>query len=108
MSFTTPIMENSTSRSYSLWSLSLSAVNTSSYSPPHPRRRSSTPLPEAAAISSTHGPTGMKERSISIPTPDAAHSVLRAVPSPSERSMHEVTAPDAAISAPSATRGIGT
>lgn len=102
------MMENSTSSRYSLSSLSLSAVNTSSYSPPHPRSRSSTPLPDAAAISSTDGPTGMKDVSISIPTPDAAQRVFSAVPRPSERSMHDVTAPDAAIAAPSATLGTGT
>ncbi len=50
----------------------------------------------------------MKESSISIPTPDMEHRVFNAVPNPSERSMHEVTAPDPAMAAPSATLGMGT
>ncbi len=80
----------------------------SSYSPPHPRRSSSIGFPEASDISSTEGPRGMKESSISIPTPDMEHRVFNAVPSPSERSMHDVTAPDPAMAAPSATLGMGT
>lgn len=56
VSFTIPIMWNSTSASYSLSSLSASAVKSSSYSPPQPRRSSLTSFPEASAISSTHGP----------------------------------------------------
>ncbi len=86
----------------------MSAVNSNSYSPPQPRRRSDTGLPERAAISSTHAPFGMKSSSMSIPTPDAWHNVLRAVPRPSDRSMHDVTAPEPAMAAPSAMRGIGT
>ncbi len=107
-SFTMPIMENSTSASYSLSNLSLSAVNSSSYSPPHPSRRSFGGFPESSAISSTHGPRGMKSSSMSIPTPDDEHMVFRAVPRPSDRSMHAVTAPQPAMADPSATRGIGT
>ena len=107
-SFTMPMMENSTSASYSLSSLSLSAVNSSSYSPPHPMRRSLTGFPDSSAISSTQAPFGMKSSSISIPTPDAAQSVLSAVPSPSDRSMHDVTAPDPAMARPSSTLGMGT
>lgn len=101
-------MENSTSASYNLSSLSWSAVNTSSYSPPHPRRRSLTSLPEAFAISSTHGPWGMNDSSTSIPTPDAEQSVFRAVPRPSDRSMQDVTTPVPAMATPSATLGMGT
>lgn len=108
VSLTMPMMENSTSASYSLGSDPWSAVNTSSYSPPHPSSRSSTGLPEAAAISSTDGPLGMKESSTSMPTPDAEHIVFSAVPRPSERSMQEVTAPEAAMATPSATLGTGT
>lgn len=83
-------------------------MNTSSYSPPHPSRRSLTGLPEASAISSTDGPRGMKESSISIPTCESLHRVFSAVPRPSDRSMHEVTAPDEASASPSATLGTGT
>lgn len=108
MSFTIPIIEKGTSASYSASSLSCEAVNRSSYSPPHPRRRSRTSLPDASAISSTDGPLGMNDSSTSIPTPDDWHIVLSAVPRPSERSMHEVTAPEAAMAAPSAMRGTGT
>lgn len=50
----------------------------------------------------------MKSRSTSMPTPDAWHRVLRAVPSPSDRSMQDVTAPLEAMAAPSATLGMGT
>lgn len=108
MSLTTPMIENGTSASYRRLSLSLSAVKSSSYSPPHPNRSSRTSLPEASAISSTDGPFGMNDSSTSIPTPESAQMVFRAVPRPSERSMHEVTAPDEAIAAPSVTLGIGT
>lgn len=83
-------------------------MNTSSYSPPQPRSRSFASFPEASAISSTYGPRGMKSSSTSMPTPDAAHSVFRAVPSPSERSMQDVTALDSAMAMPSSTRGMGT
>ena len=83
-------------------------MKSSSYSPPHPRRISSTVFPEASAISSTDGPLGMNDSSISIPTPDMAHRVFSAVPNPSDRSMQEVTAPDFAMAAPSATLGTGT
>ncbi len=86
----------------------MSAVKSSSYSPPHPRRRSSRGLPERADISSTHAPLGMKPSSMSMPTPEASHNVLRAVPKPSDRSMHDVTAPEPAMAAPSAMRGMGT
>lgn len=86
----------------------MSAVKTSSYSPPQPRSRSFTGFPEASAISSTEGPCGMKPSSMSMPTPESAHSVFNAVPSPSDRSMQDVTAPDSAIATPSATLGIGT
>ncbi len=103
-----PIMENSTLVSYSLYRRSLSAVKTSSYSPPHPRRRSDAGLPDSAAISSTHGSRGMNPSSTSIPTPDALQIVLRAVPRPSERSMQDVTAPDSAMAIPSSTLGMGT
>lgn len=108
VSFTMPMIENSTSSSYRLPRRSGSAVKTSSYSPPQPRRRSSIGRPEASATSSTEGPTGMNESSISIPTPESAQRVFRAVPRPSERSMQDVTAPDLAIAAPSATLGMGT
>lgn len=50
----------------------------------------------------------MKDSSISIPTPDMAQRVFSAVPNPSERSMQDVTAPDPAMAAPSATLGTGT
>ena len=50
----------------------------------------------------------MKSSSTSMPTPDDAHIVLSAVPRPSDRSMHEVTAPLSAIAMPSATFGMGT
>ena len=102
------MMENSTSASYSLSRRSLSAVKRSSYSPPHPSRRSLAGLPDASAISSTQGPRGMNSSSTSIPTPDAEHMVFRAVPRPSDRSMQEVTAPDLAMATPSSTRGMGT
>ena len=88
--------------------MSLSAVKSSSYSPPQPRRRSETGFPERADISSTHAPFGMKSSSMSIPTSEASHNVFSAVPRPSERSMHDVTAPEPAMAAPSATRGMGT
>ncbi len=71
-------------------------------------RRSASDFPDASAISSTDGPRGMNDSSTSIPTFDAEHNVLSAVPRPSERSMHDVTAPDSANAIPSATRGTGT
>ena len=83
-------------------------MNRSSYSPPHPRRSSLTGFPAASAISSTQGPRGMKSISTSIPTPEDAHIVLRAVPRPSDRSMQDVTAPLSAMAMPSATLGMGT
>ena len=83
-------------------------MKSSSYSPPHPRRISSTVFPEASAISSTDGPLGMNDSSISIPTPDMEQRVFNAVPNPSDRSMQDVTAPDPAMAAPSATLGTGT
>ena len=83
-------------------------MKTSSYSPPQPRSRSLTSLPDASAISSTDGPLGMNDSSTSMPTPEAAHMVLSAVPSPSDRSKHDVTTPVAAIASPSATLGTGT
>ena len=105
---TIPMIENSSSASYSLSRRSLSAVNTSSYSPPHPSSRSLAGLPESSAISSTHGPRGMKSSSTSIPTPEASHRVFSAVPSPSDRSMQDVTAPLPTMADPSATLGMGT
>lgn len=83
-------------------------MKTSSYSPPQPRSRSLTSLPDASAISSTEGPLGMNDSSTSMPTPEVAHMVLSAVPRPSDRSMHDVTAPVSAIASPSATLGTGT
>ena len=50
----------------------------------------------------------MNDSSTSIPTPDAEHMVLSAVPSPSDRSMQDVTAPVPAMASPSATLGMGT
>ena len=50
----------------------------------------------------------MKSNSTSMPTPDAEHRVFRAVPRPSDRSMHEVTTPDLDMATPSSTRGMGT
>lgn len=102
------MMKNSTSASYSLSSLFASAVKSSSYSPPQFNRRSFTDLPLFSAISSTEGPLGMKESSMSIPTFESLQSVFRAVARPSERSMQDVTAPDAAIAAPSEIFGMGT
>ena len=83
-------------------------MKTSSYSPPQPRSRSLSGLPDSSAISSTQGPRGMNPSSTSMPTPDASQRVFSAVPRPSDRSMQDVTAPDPAMACPSATLGTGT
>ena len=50
----------------------------------------------------------MNESSISMPTPESAQRVFRAVPRPSERSMHDVTTSLSAMAMPSSTLGMGT
>lgn len=51
---------------------------------------------------------GRKSHLIDMPTWDARHISDAAVANPSDRSMHEVTAPEPASRTPSLTSGTGT